>query len=521
MSKMRVVLVVPPYADTNLEMACKESIGVCYLATVLRQHGIGVKIVDADLLGLSCSEAADRILEGGYDLIGFSVFEGTIESVEAILQLLEKGGEKGHLLLGGYFPTMMAREILESIPRVDAVVLGEAEFALLEVAAALRDGKDWRQVAGVAYRDNQQIRINPCAKPPPVDRLPFPDRDLLPEVLKRGGVTGIVGSRGCFEKCSFCCMGPFGQISGNGSWRGRSVSSICDELEQLVESWGVRSISFYDGNFIGPGKAGIERAYRIGAEIINRNLDIHFAISTRADQIDKKLLLHLKQAGLSEVFIGLESMTQRILDFYDKRTRVEDNQRALQTLEECRVYFRPGFILYEPHITLAEIRENLDFLTTMIDMHYCNKFFFFKALRVYRGSTMEQKLHREGILRKNKWHVVYEWLHPEVGEFIRITGAVCSQVVGYVRMIQAFDTGIRRYFETLLGKWNIQVHAAALQLVERGPVSQKAYLDLSVNAADELKSINRKIERYVCRSMGRDVCPAKDRPASQKAVFLG
>ena len=500
---MNVALVVPPYADTDLEMACKESIGVCYLAAALRLHEFEVEIIDADLFGYTSEQTAERIGSGNYDLIGFSVLEGTIESVEVIVALLEQNEEQGHLTLGGYFPTMMAEELLRELPRVDSVILGEAEYTLVQLADTLQNGQDWKNVAGVVSRSEKGVRSNPCTPEEDIDQLPFPARDLLPEVLRRGGVAGIVGSRGCFERCAFCCMNKFTKISGTTGWRGRDVKPICDELEELVEKWGVRSVSFYDGNFIGPGQRGRDRAYAIGEEIIRRNLDIHFAISTRANQVEEALFLHLKEAGLSEVFVGLESMTQRILDLYEKHTLVEDNVRAVETLESCKIFFRPGFILYEPHISLKEIRENITFLSSMVDMHYCNKFFFFKALRVYRGSSMEEKLQSEGILIRNKWHAVYDWRYPQVGEYISITGSICSQIVQYVQTIQSFESDLKRYFETLLGKWNIQVHQAALDLVEQGAVTEQSYLDLSINAADELKVIKQKMERYLERSPGR------------------
>ena len=494
---MNIALVVSPYVDQDLEMACKESIGVCYLAAVLRRHGFTVTILDADLLRLDATETAAWICSASYDIVGFSVLEGTIESLDEIIRILQQKELSAHIVLGGYFPTMMVREVLQRIERVDCIILGEAEYSLLNLAVALRDKQDWHKVKGIAYRKRTEIIVNPCDQVKPVDELPFPDRDLLPEVLRRGGVTGIVGSRGCFASCSFCCINSFSKKSGISGWRGRSPVNIGDELELLVGKWGVRSISFYDGNFIGPGKAGIDRAYRIGEEIIKRNLDIHFAISTRADQVDADLFSFLKKAGLSEVFIGLESMTQRILDLYEKNITVEINKKAVRTLEECKVYFRPGFILYEPHITMKEIKENVDFLAEMVEMKYCNKFFFFKAVRIYRGSVLEKKFDKEGILIKNNWHVVYEWMDPMVGEFIRITGSICSQVVPLVQIIQSFDSEMKRYFETLLGKWNIQVHRSVLRLMENGSLSSDVFMDLSVKASDELRGIKSKVQRYI------------------------
>ncbi len=148
---MRILLVVPPFLEEGLEMEAKESIGIGYLASMLRGRGFEVDLLDADLLQLRAEVTVQRICAKGYELIGFSLLEGTIESAVEILRDIRQRGVTAHVVLGGYFSTLVSEELLMELPEVDSIVRGEGEFALLSLAESLRDGKDWRDLEGLAY----------------------------------------------------------------------------------------------------------------------------------------------------------------------------------------------------------------------------------------------------------------------------------------------------------------------------------------------------------------------------------
>lgn len=493
---MKILLVVPPFVEEGLEMAGKESIGLCYLASVLRPEGFHVHILDADLLKLNVSQTIDRICRTNPSLIGFSVLEGTIEATVEILRGIRERKVSSHVVFGGYLPTLITEELLTNLREVDSVIRGEGEYTLLELAQCLRSGGDWRPIKGLAYREEDSVMINESRRPPDVDRLPFPARDLLPEVMRGGGVAGVVGSRGCFARCSFCCINQFGKASGTTAWRGRSPSNIVDEMEILKKDRGVETVSFYDSNFIGPGSAGVKRAYEIGTEIIRRKLKLSFAVSTRPDQIDRDLFKFLKQAGLMEVFIGLESMSQKSLDLYRKETTVEQNREAIRVLEDLGIAFRPGFILYEPYITLEQIRENIRHLRSLLKGRCCNKFHFFKGLRVYRGSPMETLFRERGILIRNGWHATYRWQDPSVREFIRLTGMVSPKMLPLLQRSRELDPEGQRSLDHLLGTWSLDIHEKVLEMLQSRDRRQTAFIDIVVESERQLKRIEKMCDRY-------------------------
>jgi hypothetical protein len=490
---MKILLTVPPFREEGLEMSSKESIGVCYLTAMLREHGFQVDILDADLLKLSEEETVNRICRQRYDLIGFSLLEGTIESTVDIVAGLREQGVDAHIVLGGYFPSLVTEEILNELGGVDSVIMGEGEHILLKLARRLAHGKDWRDLEGIAYGRGGEVVINPVSSLFDIDDVPFPVRDLLPEVLLRGGVAGLVASRGCFANCSFCCVNSLNHIPNTPGWRGRAVERVVDEMQALVDDWGVDAVSFYDSNFIGPGQAGITRTYELAEEIMRRGLEIDFAICARPDQIDEDLFLTLKKAGMTEVFIGIESMSQPSLDLYQKRITVEENMNAVETLEKLQIFYRPGFILYEPYITLNQIRDNISFLRTLLDHRYCTKHHFFKGLRVYRGSPLEGRLQGEGILSRNGWHNTYRWQDESVVKFIHLAGQIGAKMLPLVDRAKRLDQANRRSLDRLLGAWSLKVYEDILCLLESDKGGSDDFIKLSLEAEQKLARIEGKL----------------------------
>jgi len=95
---------------------------------------------------------------------------------------------------------------------------------------------------------------------------------------------------------------------------------------------------------------------------MKEGLNINFSFNCRVNDINRSLIKFLKRAGLVHVFIGTESASQRILDIYNKGTTVKDNINAISQLRDLGINITQGFIMFDPFITLNEIKENVKFL---------------------------------------------------------------------------------------------------------------------------------------------------------------
>jgi len=349
-----VLLIYPPMKRVELA----DCLGLSYIASYLRSKGINVSIIDINLEGWSVKRAIEEISKIPTKVIGVTVpFQAyAIEVLKFISALKEK--IETHISIGGIFPTFAYRDILERFPSVDSVVLGEGEITFYELVRAIFEGKDWKDIPGIAYREDNEIKLTPLRPSiKDLDTIPFPARDNLKRIYERTQIASIISSRGCYARCSFCSVVPFYAKFGPRI-RLRSPENVVDELEILVKEYNVENVVFCDGNFT----VSKERAAKIAEEIIRRKLKLRYAIESRVTEVEEELFKLLKESGLRRVLLGIESGSQTMLDRFKKGTTVEQNVKALEILSRLDLYVSPGFIMFDDQTTVEELQENIRFL---------------------------------------------------------------------------------------------------------------------------------------------------------------
>jgi radical SAM superfamily enzyme YgiQ (UPF0313 family) len=294
-----------------------------------------------------------------------------------MLLSLRKSIPDAHINLYGHFPTFASRELLTNYPFIDSVTIGEPEATFLELSDAVinnKDTSDLYKIDGLAFTSiNSKVEgdvlkpdviLNKPRRPVSnLDKLPFPYRNGFELTKKRGISTYILASRGCYGKCTFCYLDNF--YGEESSWRGRSPENVFNEIYDIYENLEERYFYFADANFFGPGKKGKERACELANLIMDKGLNIKFGIECRSNDIEDKTIGILVRAGLKDVFLGVESGSQRSLDKFRKFIKVEDNKMAINTLRRYGIEPNYGFIMFEPDSTLADVRENYEFLKEM------------------------------------------------------------------------------------------------------------------------------------------------------------
>ncbi|MBA7470512.1 hypothetical protein ES707_05799 [subsurface metagenome] len=449
---MKVALVVSPYKSSSYRMG--ESLGIKYLAAVLEHNGIGVDVFQANVLNLTVEAIVNRLLKKPYDLIGFSLpFSGLLPTTIEIIRLLRISTIKPHVTVGGHFATFEDRELLESFPEVNSVVRFEGENTLLELVACLKKPNKLHTIKGLSYRLRDSIYVNePRDLIKDLDTLPFPKRDITSKYLGNPHFL-MISSRGCYGNCTFCSVCSFYRIPSGSKWRIRSVDNVLDELYFLQRDWGAKTISFLDDNFIGSCEKGRARALKIADAIKSKKLYITWSIDCRAQDIKKSTIKSLKEAGLKNVFLGIESGCQSQLNRYGKNTTVNENRKAIMILKEMGVDVECGFIIFDAYTSIEEIKENLRFISEF-DIGTFNV--ISNRLQVYGGTRIKEILSRENNLVKNYFEYDYSFRDKKVESIYKIiTNAlkpihdvdILFKKAIFIEQTERFEKNLSKLFE--------------------------------------------------------------------------
>jgi len=428
---MKVILLHLP-ALRGLEVEDRtESLGLGYIAAVLRRDGHEVEILDALIRGLDVKSTVHEVVSRDFDCLGITAMHEHRRQLIPIARAIRKQKPHAVIAAGGYLPTLSAEHLLGACPEIDFIVRGEGETVASDVFGRIARGENWSDCPGIAFMKDGAAVLNPL--PPAVqdlDSLPFPVHDAMIEAGNMSSVL-IYSSRGCYHHCSFCSINSFYALSGNHAPRFRSPGNVVDEMEQALAATGVSHFKFCDDDFIGPGEKTRRRAVQIAEEIRARKLKLTFSLECRADEVDEDILKALKEAGLTGVFLGIESGIQRQLDTFDKGITVEQNRRAIEIVRSLDLHMQPGFIPFDPYTTLDELAANMQFtretqLWGGTDGHLPMK------MTLYPGVPLIEKVRADGLLRDNGmeydyafkdrsismvWHALNAW--SSTAKFIR------------------------------------------------------------------------------------------------------
>ncbi len=366
---MRVLLINPPLDSvlrdghvspvTAYLFYNSAPLGILYIAAVLEERGDQVTVIDAAAERLDIPATVARAEAIRPDVIGIGsntvVFEGTRELATAL-----KGALPGiPIVLGGYHVTLLPDEAMAH-PDFDVGVLGEGEHAMAELCDAFAGRRSLDDVQGIVYRapGGRLVRTAPRPKFRRLDDLPFPARHLLPPDLYRPvpidehGMPkfSMITSRGCPHACAFC------QKSRSG-YRSRSAEAVVDEIEHLVRDFGARDIAFVDSLFC----ANKRRVMAICDEIIRRGVRISWTCSSRVEVVDKEMLQRMKEAGCWRTRFGVESGSDRVLDFISKGITKEKIRNAITWADEVGLRPKAFFMVGHMPDTPETIQETIDF----------------------------------------------------------------------------------------------------------------------------------------------------------------
>jgi anaerobic magnesium-protoporphyrin IX monomethyl ester cyclase len=431
---MKVLLINPPqtfYSGSD-QPAGNLPLGLMYIAAVLQKADIKVEILDAfmagtfrktgDVLnvGMPFEQIKQEIEAKTPDIIGISgPFTCQIENALKLSNLAKEVDPKILTVMGGPHVTLVPQQFLEEARNVDIAVIGEGEYAMLEVVQAFEGEKQLSQVQGIAYRQNGKVVVNPSSPLiENLDKLPYPAYDLVdmeqylsPKKIGyrsfQDKAISMITSRGCPFDCCFCAV----HLHMGQKFRAHSSEYVLSHIQFVVDKFKVKNIFFEDDNLT----LDIKRFEAICDGIIERKIKISWETpnGVRADCLNMELLKKMKRSGASSIFVGVESGDQNVLDkvickSLDLKRVVEFAKDAKQIGLKTGAFYIIGF----PGETKENMQRTVDFALKLkrdydVGMH------LFMATPSY-GTRLYEDCKAKGYIQQDlTWNAFAEARQPK------------------------------------------------------------------------------------------------------------
>lgn len=403
---MNFVFINPPYRIKSNSMwriinSEIPPLGIALLSAIWDKQGHTSQVIDAAVLKLKISDILEKI-NPGTDFVGITATTPIISDAIAIARQVREQLPRTKIIMGGVHPTVFHKELVQD-RSCDMVIRNEGEIPIIELAKET----SYHLIPNLTWRDSKNgVIVNPGSETyADLDILPFPAYDKLPMHLYHSALgaakyapsMGMVTSRGCPGKCTFCFSKMFGvQI------RFMSPVRIIEHIEYLKESFGIREISFYDDTFT----ANPKNVAELCQLILKKKINFSWSCFARVDTITPELLVLMKKAGCHQIMYGFETTDDNILKKINKRTKLEQSQKAIHWTKSAKINIRGAFMLGNPGETESSVNKTIHFAKT------CGiQLAVFNIATPYPGTKLYQEFLQNNSLVHQNWNL-YDRAHP-------------------------------------------------------------------------------------------------------------
>lgn len=299
------------------------------------------------------------------DLIGIGFMSAECKPAKLIVESLKRVFTKVILVAGGRHASNFPLETL--LWGADYVVVGEGEVTLSELTEALSLGNSVSTIPGLAFMDTDKkmhfiarteeradFNITPAYHLIPYQKFINTRMALVGRYLKSGWLTT---SRGCFSKCIYCHDPNFGN-----QLRFRSMDAVMDDIRIQLKNYDLECFYIIDDMFAIKENRVIEFCDRFLDIQKEFKKKLYFAATARADTLTEGMIEAMKKAGCTQLSIGAESGSQRILDFLNTRKRVSDTIAAFEMLKGKHIDTFVNFIVGVPPENEKDISDTVELI---------------------------------------------------------------------------------------------------------------------------------------------------------------
>ena len=401
---MKILLISSPVVQLDFDRIARvPNLGLVSLAA----HVKDISTVHvADIHSLKDHREYVRKIVNGYDLVGITAMSFQYQEALALAEIAKKAGAR--TVFGGYHPTLAAEEIGRSADGdlIDFIVRGEGEATFRELVEALQADRSLKDIPGLSYHRDYDMVHNPPRPLLNVEDIRMPDRDA--RLITRGfysfdvPIDCVETSRGCTQGCKFCSI----NLMYGRHFRPFALERVIEDIRD-AEEHGAGSIFFPDDNItLNP-----RRLERLCQAIIDAGLT-HLRYKTQASASgiasSRALVDKMGEAGFDGVFLGVESINKRNLEFLGKGKMSDDAEKAVSYLHENNIIVSTGLIGGNPDDDEEDLWENFKLARRLkVD------FPIFYISTPYPKTQMRTELEEMGLVTNNDFSR-YDGLHANL-----------------------------------------------------------------------------------------------------------
>ncbi|MDY6824946.1 MAG: radical SAM protein [Thermodesulfobacteriota bacterium] len=346
----RNVLCVYPYQYELKTVGFLPPLGLELIASAIEDMVDRIDIIDLRYE----TQPLDTFLEGR-DLVLVSI--NWEAEMDFIRQTIDRVPEGVTVVAGGRHATENVEELLEDMPRIDAIVRGDGE----EVSREIMKKGLTSEVDGLSFRSDGKVMHNKNRKLEAVHSEYYPNRKLrrysyyvtLDEFNTNLQIDMMLGSRGCPYNCKFCDF-KFNPLGEKRKWSSRTPESVVAELKTVDAD----VVAFADDIFTADMnwvdrvcdlilEAGIRKKY-----VINARLEL----AKRPDVLNK-----MYKAGFMGFLLGIESAHDKTLASMNKGFDTAKIREYFEVLRQFNFIYHCYFIIGNIGETREEMLETITF----------------------------------------------------------------------------------------------------------------------------------------------------------------
>lgn len=335
---MKVLLIRPKYQSILVNL---EPLGLEYVGGMLKGIGIEYDVFDGYNLSplFFFTRLRMKISREKFTHVGFHVNANSSDYCLKTALKLKKHFPEIKILMGGPHLELNYRDYCTEA--VDYICYDNGLVSLENCFKKEFHPEVLKKATGIAFKDEAGNWVFKDPGPAISSYHIKPDRSHFYQFLKKNFILGkgsfaiVRGSFSCPYRCSFCyCT----QMNG-GEYRERAMDGLIEDIRDIQHD----KIWIMDDDFL----VSPERVENFCNRIIKEKLNKQFMIYGRADSVVRNvhLMPKLYQAGVRDVMVGLEAVTDELLNDYQKQTTKKINEEAIDILHRNRIICNGLFVI--------------------------------------------------------------------------------------------------------------------------------------------------------------------------------